>query len=123
MRGKVDVLFYPLGKLGLKEKIRMMDYIRPGIAIPTHYRLLEPDFPIPADYLKSMTEEDVHKDEETLRKACLGHWYPSPKDPLKAIADQREKLKPFTRVVELKAGVRYPLPEDLASFKGRSEGR
>ena len=119
MRENVDVLFYPLGKLQLEEKIKMMDYIRPTIAIPTHYRILEPDFPIPADYLAIMKEEDVYKDDETTRKACLGHWYPSPKDPPKEIADQREKLKPFTRVIELKGGVRYVLPDDLATFEGR----
>lgn len=120
MRGKVDILFYPLGKLNLAEKKMMMDYIRPRIAIPTHYRLPEPDFPIPALYLEDMTDEDVGKSEDNLRKASLGHWYPSPPDPPAEIAAQREAFKGLTRLVELKAGVRYVLPEKLDEFKGRN---
>jgi len=119
LRGKVDVLFYPLGKLSLDEKVKMMDYIRPRVAIPTHYRLPEPDFPIPADYLAEMTEEEVYAGPENTRKACLGHWYPSPRDPPAEIEKQRQALKEFTRVVELKAGVRYILPKDLGEFRGR----
>ncbi len=71
MRGKVDILFYPLGKLNVREKIKMMDYIRPTIAIPTHYRVLEPDFPIPPLYLEIMDEADVSASPENLRQACL----------------------------------------------------
>jgi len=119
MRGKVDVLFYPLGKLNLTEKKKMMDYIRPKIAVPTHYRLLEKDFPIPANYDTKLTEKELYADPELLKKACLGHWYPSPADPPKEIIAQREALKGFTRVVELKAGVRYVLPRDLNELKGR----
>ncbi|HUW30650.1 MAG TPA: MBL fold metallo-hydrolase [Planctomycetota bacterium] len=119
LRGKVDVLFYPLGKLPLDEKVKMMDYIRPKIAIPTHYRMLEPDFPIPATYLAKMKEEDVYKSPENEREAILGNWYPSSADPVKDIAEQREKVKEFTRVIELKAGVRYVLPEKLEEFRGR----
>jgi len=116
MRGKVDVLFYPLGKLPLEEKIKMVDYIRPKLAIPTHYRLFEPHFPIPADFPQ---DGDPYESPETLRQFCLGHWYPSPKDPPKEIAEQREKLAPYTRVVELRAGKQYVLPSDLDEFRGR----
>ena len=120
MRGKVDVLFYPVGKLPLEEKVKMMDYIRPKIAIPTHYRMLdEPDFPIPATYLAKMKEEDVYKSPENEREAILGNWYPSSADPVKDITEQRGKVKEFTRVVELKAGVRYVLPEKVEEFEGR----
>jgi hypothetical protein len=35
------------------------------------------------------------------------------------IATQTEKLRPFTRIVELKAGERYLLPKDLSTFAGR----
>lgn len=121
MRGKVDVLFYPLAKLNEKEKKQMMDYIRPRIAIPTHYRLFEPDFPIPPLYLKDVKEEEVFKNNDNLRKACLGHWYPSPADPAREIAADREAFKGLTRVVELKAGTRYVLPDNLDDFRGRSE--
>ena len=58
-------------------------------------------------------------DKETLRKYCLGHWYPSPNDPPKEILTQREQFKPFTRLVELKAGKRYLLPKDLGTLVGR----
>ena len=119
MRGKVDVLFYPLGKLAMEEKVKMMDYIRPKIAVPTHYRILEPDFPIPVGYDTKITEKELYADPALLRKACLGHWYPTPEDPPAEIAAQREALKAYTRVVELKAGVRYVLPEKLDEFKGR----
>jgi L-ascorbate metabolism protein UlaG (beta-lactamase superfamily) len=122
MRGKIDVLFYPLAKLNAEERRKMMDYIRPKIAIPTHYRIIEPDFPIPATYLKELkgvSDADLYKDQALLRKACLGHWYPSPADPPAAIAADREALKDLTRVVEVKAGTRYVLPDDLAQFQGR----
>jgi len=122
MRGKVDILFYPLGKLSPEEKVKMVDYIRPTVAIPTHYRLYEKDFPIPADFLKigGPVGTDYGKlDKETLRKYCLGHWYPSPNDPPKEILTQREQFKPFTRLVELKAGKRYLLPKDLGTLVGR----
>ncbi|MBI3468951.1 MAG: MBL fold metallo-hydrolase [Planctomycetes bacterium] len=95
MRGKVDVLFYPLGKLPLEEKLKMMDYIRPKIAVPTHYRLFEPDFPIPADFPRG---GNPYASPETLRQFCLGHWYPSPDDPPKEIAEHREKFQGLTRV-------------------------
>jgi len=116
MRGKVDVLFYPLGKLPLEEKIKMVDYIRPKLAIPTHYRLFEPDFPIPAHFAQ---DGDPYESPETLKQFCLGHWYPSPKDPPKEIAEQREKLAPYTRLVELKAGKPYVLPKHVDELRGR----
>ena len=119
MRGKVDVLFYPVGKLPMGEKVKMMDYIRPKVAVPTHYRLFEPDFPIPVNFDRTLTEKDLYADRELLRKACLGHWYPSPADPLKEMAAQREALKAYARVAELKAGVRYVLPPNLEGLKGR----
>jgi L-ascorbate metabolism protein UlaG (beta-lactamase superfamily) len=117
LRGKVDVLLYPLCKLKMEEKVKMMDYIRPKIAIPTHYILLEPDFPyaVTLDRNKSM----VYADHETRRKGNLPHWYPTPEDPQKDIAEQREAFRPYTRVVELKAGARYLLPDNLDEFKGR----
>ncbi|MBI1924392.1 MBL fold metallo-hydrolase [Candidatus Poribacteria bacterium] len=115
MRGKVDVLFYPLGKLPMEEKVKMMEFIRPKIAVPTHYRRFEPDFPIPAHFPR---DGNPYESPETLKQFCLGHWYPSPEDPPKEIAEQRERLKQFTRVVELKAGVRYLLPDNLEEFKG-----
>ncbi len=120
LRGKVDVLVYPLGKLPLKEKLKMMDYIRPKIAIPTHYRLFEDDFPIPANWDRKLSTGQLYRDPKLLKKACQGHWYPSPDDPPAEIKLQREKLKEFTRVVELKAGRRYVLPKDLATFSGRT---
>ncbi|MDA1088129.1 MAG: MBL fold metallo-hydrolase [Verrucomicrobia bacterium] len=122
MRGKVDVLFYPLAKLSLAEKIKMMEYIRPRIAIPTHYRVREPNFPIPPLYLKDMkdlSDAEIYKSEETIRKASLGNWYPSPTNPAAEIAAQREAFEGLTRLVELKAGVRYVLPDSLDNFKGR----
>jgi L-ascorbate metabolism protein UlaG (beta-lactamase superfamily)/N-acetylneuraminic acid mutarotase len=125
MRGKVDVLFYPLGKLGIAEKTKMMDYIRPKIAIPTHYRLLEPDFPIPPLYLTdmpNMSDAEICKSEETIRKASLGNWYLSPADPHAEIATQREAFQGLTRVVELKAGTRYVLPANLDEFQGSTSG-
>lgn len=123
MRGKVDVLFYPLAKLSVAERKKMMDYIQPRVAVPTHYRLFEPDFPIPALFPQDVKDTDLYKDEAALRKACLGHWYPSPADPAAAMAADREAFKGLTRVVELKAGTRYVLPADLAGFKGREGGR
>ena len=128
MRGRTDVLVYPLGKLDLDEKIKMMDYIRPRVAIPTHYRLFEPDFPIPAHFDPNVNEKacryfqatrpDSDVTPELLRQAILGHWYPSPEDPRKEITEQREALRPYTRVVEVKAGVRYVLPENVDEFGG-----
>ena len=118
LRGKVDVLFYPLGKLALNLKKQMMDYIRPKIAVPTHYRLFEDDFPIPANFDRALTTKELYANPGLLKRACLGHWYPSPTDPVAEIADQRKQLAPFTRVVELKAGQRYVLPKDLAAFQG-----
>jgi len=119
LRGKVDVLIYPLGKLPLAEKVRMMELIRPKVAIPTHYRLFEEGFPIPADFDRNVSEAQLYRDPELLKKACRGHWYPSPADPPAEIAAQREALKAHTRVVELQAGVRYVLPADLSRFQGR----
>ena len=116
MRGKVDVLFYPLDKLPLEEKIKMVDYIRPKIAIPTHFRLFEADFPIPAHFPK---DGDPFETGETLTKFCLGHWYPSPEDPPKEIVEQREEFAPYTRLVELKAGQQYVFPENLDALVGR----
>ena len=81
----------------------------------------EPDFPIPALFPRDVKDEDLYKNEAALRKACLGHWYPSPADPAAAIAADRKAFKGLTRVVELKAGTRYVLPVDLAEFKGRGE--
>ncbi len=120
LRGKVDVLFYPLGKMALAEKKMMMDYVRPKLAVPTHYRLPEPDFPIPPLYLQSMTEAEALKPENTV-KASRGYWYPTPADPPAEIAAQREAFKGLTRVVELKAGTRYVLPANLDEFQGRTD--
>ena len=117
MRGKVDLLFYPLGKLPLDEKTKMVDFIRPKVAIPTHYRLFEPNFPIPAHFPKDV--DPIKESRETLQKFCLGHWYPSPKDPPKEIAQQRDEFAPYTRVVELQAGKPYVLPPDLDDLRGR----
>jgi hypothetical protein len=97
----------------------MMEYVQPKIAIPLHYRLPEPDFPIPADYLMLMKEEDVRKGKEMQRAAILGHQYPSPKNPVAEIERQREDFMAFTRVIEVKAGRRYTLPADISKFEGR----
>jgi L-ascorbate metabolism protein UlaG (beta-lactamase superfamily) len=125
MRGKVDILFYPLGKLSMEEKVKMMNYMRPKIAVPTHYRLFEAGFPIPAEFdpewEKQWHSADNSPDERNrfLQKMLKGHWYPSPDDPPLEIARQREQLKQFTRVVELEAGQRYILPTKLDELKGR----
>jgi len=121
LRGKVDVLFYPLGKMGQDEKVKMMDYIRPKVAVPTHYRLLEPDFPIPPLYLQYMTEHEANTGTNFV-KASRGYWYPTPTNPPVQIAAQREAFKGLTRLVELKAGKRYVLPDNLDAFVGR-EGK
>lgn len=118
LRGKIDVLFYPLGKLAQTEKVKMMNYIRPKIAVPTHYRLPEPDFPIPPLYLEYMTQEEANKGLDFV-KASRGYWYPTPTNPPAEIAAQREAFKGLTRLVELKAGIRYVLPDELADFAGR----
>jgi hypothetical protein len=120
MRGKVDVLFYPIGKLSFEEKVKMMDLIRPKVAIPMHYRLFEPGFPTPANFDTKVTEGELYKSPELLKKACVGGWYcGTPEDPIAEIARQREAFKKFTRVVELQAGVRYVLPAALDKFEGR----
>ncbi len=119
LRGRVDVLIYPLGKFESGLVTPMMDLVRPKVAIPTHYRLFEEDFPIPAEFDRTFTDQQLYDNPDLLKKACQGHWYPSPADPVAEIQNHREILHAFTQVVELKAGRRYVLPPNLTQFAGR----
>ena len=93
-----------------------MDHIRPEIAVPTHFRLLEDGFPIPG----ARWGTDYPEDRSRLPEAASNGWYcGTPSKPLVQVQRQREAFAPHARVVELKAGRLYVLPEDLAQFKGR----
>jgi L-ascorbate metabolism protein UlaG (beta-lactamase superfamily) len=117
MRGRVDILFYPLGKLSFEEKRKMMDYIRPQIAVPTHFRLIEKGFPIPGAHWGTRYPEDRSR----LPQAASEGWYcGTPEEPLAEIDRQRKAFAPHTRVIELTAGHRYVLPDPLSRLEGRN---
>jgi hypothetical protein len=123
LRGRVDVMFFPVGKLqGLEMTI--VDAIRPRRIVPIHYRLATPDFPIP---LHITQEELEYNDISSAKpKPCTpgdawgpethkmmeGHWYPTPSPPLErfeSIIGDLEQLG--TQVSILEAGKAYELAE------------
>ena len=99
LRGKVDLLFLPLGKLGLEEDARALDLIRPRYMVPIHYRY-EDNYPIPK----------LYREDEPPEKKILGHHFPGPDDPDAYIAEMRALAMPLDiEILPLRAGVSYAL--------------
>lgn len=118
LRGKVQIMCYPLGKTRAIETA-VVDLVRPRWLVPIHYRLDEPGFPIPFDVdaaaltaahsktgarLPGATDEAYARDMATLMR---GHWYPTPEDPLALIAAIQRRLGDRATFVTLQAGRRY----------------
>ncbi|MBI2942189.1 MAG: MBL fold metallo-hydrolase [Chloroflexi bacterium] len=125
LRGRVTYMFYPLGKTWEIE-MEIIDLVQPEFLIPIHYRLADPDFPVP---LRLPLEAEGILDPQTgadlpdvspehrrllfqppvLQRIIGGHWYPTPRDPLGDIARIEAKLAGLSRFLVLKAGVSYRL--------------
>lgn len=99
LRGRVDLMFLPLQKMGLDGDAVALDLIRPRHVVPTHYRY-EPDYPIPK----------LYRDDEPLEQQILGHQFPGPDDPEAYIVALHRVAQPLgVRVVPLRAGVAFEL--------------
>lgn len=99
LRGKVDVMFLPCGKMGLEKDAVALDLIRPRYVVPIHYRYAE-NYPIPKAYT----------DDQPIEQQTLGFQFPGPDDPDAYIASLAEIAAPLnTRVLKLLAGVPYDL--------------
>ncbi|MGI8912445.1 MAG: MBL fold metallo-hydrolase [Chloroflexota bacterium] len=120
LRGKVQIMCYPLGKTRAIETA-VVDLIRPRWLVPIHYRLDEPAFPIPFDVDASALTAANPKtgarlpgasDDAYAREMAIlmrGHWYPTPEDPLALITDIQQRLGTLATFVTLTAGKRYPV--------------
>jgi L-ascorbate metabolism protein UlaG (beta-lactamase superfamily) len=99
LRGKIDVFFLPLGKLGFQEDAAVLELIRPRYVIPIHYRY-DNDYPIPK----------LYREDEPIEQQVLGHQFPGPDDPDAYIAEVSRLAAPFgVEVLPLRAGVTYEL--------------
>lgn len=99
LRGRVDFLFLPIGKLGLVEDAKALEFIRPRYIVPIHYRYDE-DYPIPK----------LYRDDEPIEQKVLGHHFPSPNDPDAYIAEVHALAAPLDiQVLSLRAGITYEL--------------
>ena len=73
---------------------RLLELVRPGAVVPTHYRY-EPDYPIPRAY----------RDDEPLEEQILGFQFPGPDDPDAYIAALAERARPLgVDLLRLRAG-------------------
>jgi len=94
LRGRVDLLFLPLGKLGLDGDRHLLELVRPGAVVPIHYRY-EPDYPIPRAY----------RDDEPIEEQILGFQFPGPDDPDAYVAALAERARPLgVDLLRLRAG-------------------
>ena len=69
--------------MGLDGDRRLLELVRPGAVVPTHYRY-GPDYPIPRAY----------RDDEPLEEQILGFQFPGPDDPDGYIAALAERAPP-----------------------------
>ncbi len=118
LRGKVQIMCYPVGKTSSIET-EVVDLIRPRWLVPIHHRLDEPGFPIPFDVDASTLTAANPKtgarlpgaaDDAYVREMTMlmrNHWYPTPEDPLALIADIQQRLGDRATFVTLTAGKRY----------------
>jgi len=131
LRGKVQIMCYPLGKTRAIET-EVVDLIRPRWLVPIHYRLDEPGFPIPFDVdasaltaahpttgarLPGASDEAYARDMATLMR---GHWYPTPEDPLTLIEDIQRRLGHRATFVTLRAGERYAVDTETGGMTANS---
>jgi len=107
--GTVDILFLSVGKMGLEEDAKALDYMRPKVVIPIHWRYPDNDYPVPHLYQR----------HEPPDQQIRGHHFPYPGDPpvpgqphdpleyieeLTELADERG-----IKVVQVKAGMRWQI--------------
>jgi L-ascorbate metabolism protein UlaG (beta-lactamase superfamily) len=125
LRFRIDVMFFPLVKLGGIE-ITIVDTIRPRYIVPIHYRLDTPNFPIPlhTEGLE-LTAIDLGagrpypgvgaaawRDETHVLMEA--HWYPTPIPPLERIEGITSELEELgSKVLILEAGE----PHDLLRLR------
>ena len=121
LRDRIDVMFFPVGKLAGLE-VTIVDAIRPRRIVPIHYRLKTPEFPIPLH----ITEAELEYNNLTGAKPRPGtpgdawgpethrmmdaHWYPTPDPPLERFESVAPELEALgARITIVQAGVPYQL--------------
>jgi DNA-binding NarL/FixJ family response regulator len=78
---------------------RLLELVRPGAVVPTHYRY-EPDYPIPRAY----------RDDEPLEEQILGFQFPGPDDPDAYVAALADRARPLgVDLLRLRAGSPHTL--------------
>jgi L-ascorbate metabolism protein UlaG (beta-lactamase superfamily) len=125
LRDRIDVMFFPLVKLGGLE-LTMVDTIRPRYVVPIHYRLDTPEFPIPLHTegldLKAIDlaagrpvpGADAAAWRDETHALMDAHWYPTPDPPLERIESIGPELEELgSKVLVLEAGA----PHDLLGLR------
>ncbi len=121
LRGHVDVLLMPHGKLVGRE-ISLIDAIRPRRVLPMHHRVDSPDFPVPisvgAEDLECVSivtgapdrPASVAEFRADQQRLIDGHWYPTPIPPMDRIRSLRSEFAALgAELVEIRAGERVRL--------------
>jgi hypothetical protein len=109
IRGKVDIMFLPIGKMGLEEDAKALDYMEPKVVIPVHWRYPGDDYPIPHLY------ENYEPPDQQIRGYHLPHPgsppYPGqPSSPFEYIAGLKEIVDDrSTELVQIQAGIPYEI--------------
>lgn len=109
IKGKLDIMLLPIGKMGLEEDEKAIKYMSPKIIIPIHWRDSVEDYPIPKNY------ETYEPPDQAIR----GYHLPHPGDP--PYPGQAEspyayikELDPIakrngSRLVQIRAGETYDI--------------